>query len=62
MTEYNLGGLHSSDLTDEDPYQIVVNVHRQFPQSGYWQMLATLKSQGIVVREHQLRGCSYEPG
>ena len=55
MTEYNLGGLQFSDLTDEGLDRIVVDVHRQFPQSGYRQMLAILKSQGIVVREHQLR-------
>ena len=55
MTEYNLEGLQFSDLTDEDLDRIVVHVRRQFSQSGYRQMLAILKSQGIVVREHQLR-------
>ena len=55
MTQYNLGGLQFSDLTDEGLDGIVVDVHRQFLQSGYRQMLAILKSQGIVVQEHQLR-------
>ena len=56
MTKFNLEGLQFSDLTDEGLDRIVVDVHtRQFPQSGYRQMLAILKSQGNVVREHQLR-------
>ena len=54
-TEYNLEGLQFCDLTDEDLDRIVVHVRRQFSQSGYRQMLAILKSQGIVVRENQLR-------
>ncbi len=55
MTGYNLEGVQFSDLTDEDLDRIVIDVHRQFPQSGYRQVLAILRSQGIVVREHQLR-------
>ncbi len=55
MDEYKLVGVTFSDLTDQQLDQIVMEVHRQFPQSGYRQMLAVLKSQGILVQERKLR-------
>lgn len=55
MDEYKLVGVEFSDLTEQELDQIVIDVHRQFPQSGYRQMLAILKSQGILVRERELR-------
>ena len=53
MNEYNLEGIQFSVLTDQELDRIVTEVHRQFPQSGYRQILAMLKSQGIYVREHR---------
>ena len=42
-------------LTDQELERIVTEMHRQFPQSGYRQILALLKCQGIYVREYRLR-------
>jgi hypothetical protein len=55
MTEYNLVQLQYSELTDQDLDRIVIDVHRQFPNAGYRQVLAILKSQGVLVIERRLR-------
>ena len=57
MNQYNLEGIQFSVLTDQELDRIVTEVHRQFPQSGYRQILAMLKCQGIYVKEHSLRRC-----
>lgn len=43
------------DVTDEELDQIVMEVHHQFLQSGYRQILAILRSQGILVRESRTK-------
>ena len=55
MAEYNLSGTEYSDLTEEELDDYVKEVKRQFPTAGYRQILEILKSQGIIVREHNLR-------
>ena len=55
MNQYNLEGIQFSVLTDQELDRIVTEVQRQFPQSGYRQILAMLKCQGIYVKEHRLR-------
>ena len=55
MDEYNLASVEFSDLTDQELDRIVTEIHQQFPQSGYRQVLAVLNSQGIFVRERRLR-------
>ena len=46
MDEYNLASVEFSDLTDQELDSIVTEIHQQFPQSGYRQVLAVLNSQG----------------
>ena len=55
MAEYNLSGTEYSDLTEEQLDDYVKEVKRQFPTAGYRQILRILKSQGIIVWEHDLR-------
>ena len=49
MNEYNLEGIQFSVLTDQELDRIVTEMHRQFSQCGYWQTLALLKCQGIML-------------
>ena len=55
MDEYNLASVEFSGLPDQELDRIVMEIHQQFPQSGYRQVLAVLNSQGIFVRERRSR-------
>ena len=55
MAEKNVSGTEYSDLTEEELDDYVKEVKRQFPSAGYRQILGVLESQGIIVREHDLR-------
>ena len=56
MNQYNLEGIQFSVLTDQELDRIVTEVHRQFPQSGYRQILAMLKCLRSSLRD-SLRRC-----
>ena len=55
MDKHNLASVKFSDLTDQELDRIVMEIHQQFPQSGYRHVLVVLNSQGIFVRERRLR-------
>ena len=53
--EFGLSIKHYSDLSEEELDSMVRETHQQFPRAGYRQILAILKTQGVFVREHELR-------